>query len=71
MVEDTEVGNGTSPTTRSAQNLLLNMAEDVEVNGNGDGGNDKKVKRSSFSKKPNILTEYFISPRSRKKMGFS
>ena len=43
-------------TTRSAENLPSDMAEDAEVGGNGDGGDDETVKRSPLSKKPNVPT---------------
>ena len=33
MAEDTKVGSETSFTTKSANNLLLNVAENVEVDG--------------------------------------
>ena len=67
MVEDAEVDNKTSSITRLAKNLsaLVDMAEDAEV-GEGDSGDDKMVKRSSFSKKPNILIRYFTFLRSKK-----
>ena len=59
--EDAEVDSGTSSTIRSAENLsvLVDMAEDAEV-GEGDGGDDKTVKRSPF-KKPNVPIGY-LSP---------
>ena len=59
--EDAEVGSRTSSTTRSAKNLPSDMAEDVEVGGNGDGGDDKTVERSPLSKKPNGLMGYLTS----------
>ena len=62
MAEDVEVGSIIRPT----QNLLSDMAEDVEVVGDGDGGNDEMVKRSSLSKKPNIFIEYLTSQHSGK-----
>ena len=61
MAEDAEVESGTSSTTRSAENLPLNMAEDAEVGGNDDGGDDETVKRSPLSKKPNGHMEYLTS----------
>ena len=60
MAEDAEVRSGTSSTTRSAKNLLLNMAKDAEV-----GGDDETVKRSP-SKKPSRPTGYLISLYSEK-----
>ena len=47
MAEDAEVDSGTSSTTRSAENLsaLVDMAEDAEIGGNGDGGDDETVKK--------------------------
>ena len=63
--EDAEVRSGTSSTTRSAKNSPLDMAEDAEVGGNGDGGNDKTVERSP-SKKPSVPTGYLTSLRSEK-----
>ena len=57
-------------TTRSAKNLLSDIAEDAEVGGNGDSSDDETVKRSPLFKKPNGLTWYFTSLRSGKKMNF-
>ena len=57
-------------TTRLVENLPLDMAEDAKVGGNGDSDNDKIVKRSPLSKKPNGLTEYLTSLCSGKKMSF-
>ena len=56
MAEDAEVGSGTSSTTKSAENLSasVDMAEDAEVGGNGDSGNDETVERSPLSKKSNV-----------------
>ena len=62
--EDAKFGSGTSPTTRSAENSPLDMAEDAEVGGKGDGGSNETVKRSPLSKKPNGPTEYLTSLRS-------
>ena len=70
MAEDAEVKSGTSSTIRSAKNLPLEMAEDAEVDANSDGGDDETVKRSSLSKKPNILIEYLTSSRFRKRCVF-
>ena len=64
MAGDAEVGSGTNFTIRSAENLPLDMAEDVEVGGNGDGSDDKTVKRSPFSKKLSGSIGYLISLRS-------
>ena len=50
MAENAEFESGTSSTTRSAKNSPLNMAENAEVGGNGDGGDDEMVERSPFSK---------------------
>ena len=63
--EDAEVGSETSSTTRSAKNLsaLMDMAKDVEV-GEGDGGDDKTVKRSPFFKKSSGPMGYLTSLRS-------
>ena len=46
--EDAEVGSGTSSTTRSAENSPSDMAEDAEVGGNGDGGDDETVEKITF-----------------------
>ena len=62
--EDAEVRNETSSTSRSAENLPLDMAEDAKVGGNGDSGDDKTVKRSPFSKKSSGRMGYFTSLRS-------
>ena len=59
--ENAEVRSETSFTTRSTEISLLDMAEDAEFGGNGDGGNDETVERSPLSKKPNRPTEYFTS----------
>ena len=59
--EDAEVGSETSSPTRSAENLPLDMAEDAEVGGNGDGSDDEIVKKSPLSKKQNGPTEYLTS----------
>ena len=64
MAEDAEVRNGTSSITRSAENSLLDMAEDAEFGGNSDGGDDKTIKRSPLSKKSNGLMGYLTSLRS-------
>ena len=65
MAEDAEVGSGTSSTTRSARNSLLNIAEDVEIGGHGDANDDETVKRSP-SKKPSGPTKYLTSLHSEK-----
>ena len=46
------------------------MAEDVEVGGNGDSGDDETVKKSPLSKKPNGPTGYLTFLHSGKKMSF-
>ena len=46
------------------------MAEDVKIGGNSDGGNNKTVKKSPFSKNPNGLIRYFISLHSQKRWSF-
>ena len=61
MAEDDEFGSGTSSTTRSDKNLPLDIAENAEVGGNGDGGDDKTVKKSPLFKKLNGLTKYLTS----------
>ena len=50
MAEDAKVGSGTSSTTRSAKNssASVNMAEDAEVVGNGDGGDNEIVEKITF-----------------------
>lgn len=66
MAEDAEAGSETSSTTRSAENLSasVDMAEDTEVGGGGDGGDDETVKRLPPSKKSNVPTGYLTSLRS-------
>ena len=64
--EDAEVGSGTSSTTRSAKNSPSDMAEDAEVGGNDDGGDDKTVERPP-SKKPNVPMGYLTFLRSGKR----
>ena len=68
MAKATKVNSGTSSTTRSAKNLsaLVDMAEHTKV-GKDNGSDDKTVKRSPFSKKPNVSIRYFISLCFRKK----
>ena len=61
--EDTEVGSRTSSTTRLAENSPLNMPEDIEVGGNGDGGDDETVEKSLLSTKSNKPIEYLTSLR--------
>ena len=56
MAEDAGVRSGTSSITRSAENSPSDMAEDVEVAGNGVSGDDETVERSPLSKKPNVPT---------------
>ena len=70
MAEDVEVKSKTSSTARSAKNSLSDMAENAEVCGNGDGGDNEMVERSPLSKKPNVPTKYLTFLRS-KKMSFS
>ena len=60
MAENIEIGSGTSSTTRSAENLPSNMAEDAEIGGNNDSGDDEMVKRSP-SKESSRPTEYLTS----------
>ena len=50
MAEHAEVGSGTSFTTKLAKNLSasVDMAEDAEVGGNGDGGDDETVEKITF-----------------------
>ena len=60
MVEDVEVGSGTSSTIKSAKHLPLDIAEDAKVGGNDDGSDNEIVKRS-LSKKSRESTEYFTS----------
>ena len=63
MAEDTEFGSRTSSTTRSAKNSSLDMAENAEIVGNGNGGDDETVKRSPF-RESSGPTEYLTSLRS-------
>ena len=60
MAEDAEIGSGTSSRTKSAGKLLLNMAKDVKVDSNSDGGYNKMVERLLF-KKLSGLTRYLTS----------
>ena len=68
MAEDAQVGNKTSFTIRSAENLLasVDIVEDTE-NDESDGSNNKTVKRLSLSKMPNVPTRYFTSLCSKKR----
>ena len=68
--ENAEVGSGTNSTTRSAENSPSDMAEDAEVGGNGDGGDDEMVKRSTSSKMSSGSTGASYIPTLRKKMSF-
>ena len=63
MAKDAEFGSGTSSTTRSAENLPLDIAENAEVGGNGNSGDDETVKRLP-SRKSRGPTKYLISLRS-------
>ena len=56
--EHAEINSKTSSITKSAENLSLDMVKDPENGGNGDGGNDKIVKKSPFSKKSSGLIGY-------------
>ena len=67
MAKNAEVRSGKSSTTKSAKNLLLDMAKDAKVAGSNDGSDDETVKKSPFFKKPNVLTEYVTSLRSGKR----
>ena len=68
--EDAEVRNGTSSINKSVENLPLIMAEDAEVGDNGDDVDNKTVKRSPLSKKPNGPIKYLTSLYFRKKWVF-
>ena len=48
MFEDAGVGSGTSSITRLAKNSPLNIAEEAEVGGNSDGGDDETVEKITF-----------------------
>ena len=48
--EDAKVGSETSSRTRSAENLPLNKTENIKIGRNGNGGDDKMVKKSPSSK---------------------
>ena len=64
MAKDAELGSATSSTTRSAENLPLDIAEDVEVGGNSDGSDDETLERSPLFKKLNRPMGYLTSLRS-------
>ena len=68
MAEDAEVGSGTSSTTKSAKNLSasMDMTEDTEVD-KSDADDDKTVKRSTLSEKPNVPTGYLTTLHSKKR----
>ena len=59
MAKNAKVESETSSITRSAKNMPLNIAEDAEVDGNGNGGDNKTIKRLPLFKKPNIITEHY------------
>ena len=63
MAEDAKVGSVTSSTTRLAENSPLDMAENAEIGGNGNGGDDETVEKSSF-RESSGPTEYLTSLRS-------
>ena len=65
--ENAEIKSGTSFITRSPKNLLSDMAEDAEIVSNDDSDDDKTVKRSPLSKKPNKSTRYLTSLHSKKR----
>ena len=48
--ENAKLGNKTNSTTRLAKNLPLNIAEDAEIGGNSNSGDNKTVKRLPLSK---------------------
>ena len=62
IAKDAKVRSGTSSTTRLAENMPSDMAEDAKVGGNGNGGHDGMVKKSS-SRKLSGPTEYLTSLR--------
>ena len=43
------------------------MAKHAKIVGNDDGGEDKMIEKSSFSKKPNVSTKYLTFLRSKKR----
>ena len=49
---------------------VRDLAEDAEVGGNGDSGDDETVKRSLLSKQPKRPIGYLNSLGSKKKMSF-
>ena len=65
--EDAKIRSGTSSITRLAKNLPLDIAEDAEVGGNGDGSNDEIVKRSpSFKMSNGSIRVSYLSTLQRK-----
>ena len=68
--EDSEVGSGMNSIIRSAKNLPLDMAENAEVGGNGDSGNNEMVKRSPLSKMLSGSTGVFYLLTLQKKLSF-
>ena len=64
MAEDAKVESGTSSIARSDKNSPRDMAEHAEVGGHADGGDDKTIKRSFLSKKPNGFIGYLTPLRS-------
>ena len=64
MAKDAEIGSGPSSTTRSVKYSPLDMAKDAELGGNGDGSDNKTVKRSPLSRKSNGPMGYLTSLRS-------
>ena len=62
MAEDAKADSGTSSTTKSGENLSasVEMTEDAKF-GKGDGDDDKTVKRSTLSMKPNGRMGYLTS----------
>ena len=62
-----EIRSGISSTTRLAENFPSDMTVDIGFICNGDDDDDKTVKRSPLSKKPNKPTGYLISLRFGKK----
>ena len=48
MAKEAEVRSGMNFTTRSVENLPLDIAEDAEVGANNDGGDDETVKKITF-----------------------
>ena len=55
---------------RLAKNLPLDIAKNIEIDGNDNSNDDKTVKKLPLSKKSNVLTGYLTFLYSKKKKDY-